>query len=534
MKKLIFMLATAITLFSGCSDDDDNNIVGGGSVNGSSNEQGPGNEYLGDPVPDEHYLGTLCAFNGSHRVGDFGDPMEYEENEYFNLPLFKSSYAETEPECEAEWWDNLVEELAYSGVDFVAMNCRGQLHSFGNIEENRSDHGNPTKLTGLIEAMERRGVADKFKLAVFDDCPASWDAARNYDIDNQYVNSTINNYPLDDLDQFYKYIWDYNLKLAFETIPEKYWFKLNRPVIYFWSLNNFLSGDHFGQLKTILVKIRADFNETFHCDPYLIVDKGFLDRDKSLYYTSYVDAVNDWFTTPTPPYTIHEWYSGAKMGIGVPGFRKKTQIIDPRGGAQLIETLENTIGKGAHLTMIEGFTDTYENAALWRSTDAVYYDYPNQRINIMRRFSKDPYPAELKVEAEGCDFFFDTTDGNDPGSYRVGNLDIDKCEDDLFGWCVVNTAADEWMEWKELPFRAQETSIMIRYRSAAAASVSFTVGEGESAVQLTAVSLPATNGWATVEAGKITFAENGLHTVRLNIVSGTPDINYFVITNNHE
>lgn len=536
MKKLIFVLAVAMTLFSGCSDDDDNNIVPGGSVNGSSNEQGPGNEYQGDPVPDEHYLGTLCAFNGSHRVGDFGDPAEYETNEYFNLPLFKSSYTADVPECEEEWWDNLVEELAYSGVDFVVMNCRGQLHRLGAVEEGEKDHGNPTKLTELITAMERRGVADKFKIAVFDDCPASWDAARNYDLGNEYANSGMNAFPLSDLEDIYKYIWDYNLKLAFETIPEKYWFKfMNRPVIYFWSLNKFLSGDHYGELRTILAKIREDFNAEFHCDPYLIVDKGFLERDKSLYYTSYVDAVNDWFTTPTPPYSIHEWYSGAKMGIGVPGFKKKTQIIDPKGGDQLVETLKNTIGKGAHLTMIEGFTDTYENAALWRSTDAVYYKYPNQRINIMRRFSKNPYPAELKVEAEGCDSFHDITEGNAPGSYRAGDLDIDKCGDQYLGWCVVNTEAGEWMEWKELPFRAQETSMMIRYRSTAVASVSFTVDEGESAVVLDAVSLPATNGeWKTLEAGKISFTENGLHTVRLNIVSGSPDINYFVITNNHE
>lgn len=531
MKKLIFILATAMTLFSGCSDDDDNNIIPGGSVNGSSNEQGPGEEYLGDPVPDEHYLGTLCAFNGTHRVGDFGDPAEYEENDLFNLPLFKSPYEPTDPKCEEEWWDNLVEELAYSGIDFVAANCRGRL--LDNPQP--LDHGDPTKLTGLIEAMERRGVADKFKIAVFDDCPASWDAARNYDVGSGYSNTVPGSYayPLADLDAVYKYIWDYNLKLAFQTIPEKYWFKfMDRPVIYFWSVNNFIGTENrYGELRTILKKIREDFNETFHCDPYLIVDKAFLDRDVSLYYRPYADAVNNWFATPTPAYTLHKWYSGAKMGIGVPGFRKGTMFIDPNHGQQLIESLENTIGKGAHLTMIEGFTDVFENAALWRSTDPEYYDYPNQRLNIMRRFSKEPYPAELKVEAESCDFYEDKSAGNSGTFYRVGDLDIDQCNDQFYGWCVVNTEAGEWMEWKELPFRAQETLMMIRYRSANAVTVSFTVDENTLAV----AQLPATGSeWKTVEAGKITFVENSLHTVRLNIVSGAPDINYFTLVNNHE
>ncbi|MEV5174312.1 DUF5010 domain-containing protein [Streptomyces flaveolus] len=38
-----------------------------------------------------------------------------------------------------------------------------------------------------------------------------------------------------------------------------------------------------------------------------------------------------------------------------------------------------------------------ENAALFRAKEGSYserlYDYPNQNINIMRRFSKDPFPA---------------------------------------------------------------------------------------------------------------------------------------------
>lgn len=532
MKKLIFILAAAMALFSGCSDDDDNTLPGGNTETGSSTDPEPEEEYTGDPVPDEHYLGTLCAFNGDHRTYNYGDPSEYEANEYFNLPLFKSPYDKTDPKCEEEWWDNLVEELAYSGIDFVVANCRGRLPE----HPRPLDHGDPTKLDALVKAMERRGVADRFKIAIFDDCPSSWDAARNYNLGIGYKNSdpkgvTTAPYPITDLDEIYKYIWDWNIKLAFQTIPEKYWFKfMDRPVIYFWSINNFLTGEHYGELRDIMVKIRADFKTTFGCEPYLIVDRAFLERDKSLYYRPYVDAVNDWFTMSNA-HTIHEWYSGAKMGIGVPAFRKGTMFLDPRHGDLLIESLENTIGKGAHLTMIEGFTDMFENAALFRSTDPLYYDYPNQRLNIMRRYSKDPYPAELKVEAEGCDFYEDKSAGNSGTFYREGDLDIAQCDDQNYGWCVVDTEAGEWMEWKELPFRAQETVIRLRYRSANAAAVSFTVDE----TTLVDVQLPATgNEWRTVDAGKVAFAAKGLHTVRLNIVSGAPAINYFTLNNNHE
>lgn len=530
MKKLIFILATAMALFSGCSDDDDHTTLPGGSGSGSTDEPEPEEEYQGDPVPDEHYLGTLCAFNGAHRTGDYGNPADYIKNDYYNLPLFDSPYEKTDPRCEEEWWDDLVEELAYSGIDFVVANCRGRLVEHATPQ----DHGDPTKLTALVKAMERRGVADKFKIAVFDDCPASWDAARNYNLGRGYGNSDPKGvltplYPIADLDEIYKYIWDWNIKLAFQTIPEKYWFKfMGRPVVYFWSVNNFLIGEHYGELRNIMVKIRKDFKETFGTEPYLIVDRAFLERDKSLYYRPHVDAVNDWFTM-TNAYTMHEWYSGAKMGIGVPGFRKAEMFLDPRHGELLIETLDKTIGAGAHLTMIEGFTDMYENAALYRSTDPLYYDYPNQRLNIMRRYSKDPYPAELKVEAEGCDFYEDKSAGNSGTFYRTGNLDIAQCDDQYYGWCVVNTEAGEWMEWKELPFRAKETTLKLRYRSANAATVRFTIDE---TTTLAETPLHATGSeWKTIDAGKITFPANSLHTVRLNVVSGTPDINYFTLDN---
>lgn len=530
MKKLIIILITAIAFLVSCSDDKTLPPVDPGD--GPTTEPDPEEEYKGEPVPNEQYLGTLCAFNGAHRTGDHGDPADYEKNEYFNLPLFKSPYDMKDPKCEEEWWDDLVEELAYCGLDFVVANCRGRLVD----HPKPMDHGDPTKLEGLIKAMERRGVSDKFKIAVFDDCPASWDAARNYNLGLGYGNSDpkgekTDPYPIWDLDEIYKYIWDWNIKLAFQTIPEKYWFKfMNRPVIYFWSVNNFIQGEHYGELRAIMVKLRNDFKESFGVEPYIIVDRAFLDRDKSLYYRPHVDAVNDWFTIANP-YTVHEWYSGAKMGIGVPGFRKGNMFLDPRHGELLIEALDKTIGAGAHLTMIEGFTDMYENAALYRSSDELYYDYPNQRLNIMRRYSKDPYPAELKVEAEGCDFYHDTTPGNSGTFYREGDLDIAQCDDQFFGWCIIDTEAGEWMEWRELPLRAKETSFKLRYRAAKEATISFTVDE----TNLAEIKLaPTGSEWKTIDSGKISFDSKGFHTVRLNIVSGSPDINYFTINNNNE
>ena len=91
------------------------------------------------------------------------------------------------------------------------------------------DHGDPTRIKDFIAALQRRNE-ENLKIAIFDDCPASWAAARNFDLYQTYATfinaETQQNkgltdeevmYPLDNLDDIYKYIWDYNIKLAFDN-----------------------------------------------------------------------------------------------------------------------------------------------------------------------------------------------------------------------------------------------------------------------------------------------------------------------------
>jgi hypothetical protein len=80
------------------------------------------------------------------------------------------------------------------------------------------------------------------------------------------------------------------------------------------------------------------------------------------------------------------------------------------------------------------------------------------------------------------------------------------------------------MEWKELPLQAK-TKFLLRYKSSADASIMFSVD----GTALTSVHLPSTNDvWTTINAGTYSSAGNGLHTVRLTVAAGTPDVNYFV------
>jgi len=441
-----------------------------------------------------------------------------------NLP----SVTPTKWEGMNQWWENMVEEVDYSGVDFIALLSRG-------TQPNQSKDlgtGDPKHIKTLVKYMTERNA--KFKLAIFDDCPNSWQSSRNYNL----YNKDFTKYELFDCGNpdNYKYIWDYNLKLAIENIPDAMRYKIdNRPVIFFWSVKSTWMVNMDGNLSKILAHIKTQCQQTFGFVPYIIVFKTWFERDASLTPAS-ADAAHNWFSAAGgTSYTLWQ-HNNVKTGVCIPSFVKPSEpnngVLEPGMGTadmgkRLKSGLDATVGAGARVTLVEGFTDSAEGAALWRSTDEgkhVYYNYANQRLNILRRYTKNPYPDNLKMEVEACDFFSDLTIGNSGGAFLdLGDLDVVKCTDAQGGWNITNTQANEWMEWKELPLLAK-SKFQLRYKSTSAASIVISVDE----TALSTINLPNTNDvWTTINAGEYNNPVNGLHTVRLTVVSGTPDINYF-------
>ncbi|MFC0513002.1 DUF5010 domain-containing protein [Mucilaginibacter angelicae] len=471
----------------------------------------PGQRFtkLSAALPGQ-YVGVTMGFNGGSRDGGH-NPSEA-GNVTYNMSLFKSSGVDD------DWWDNIAEELAYSGVDFVAPDCRGY------TPNDPRDAGDPRRLTSLVAAMDRRGLSNSFKIALFDDVPASWTASRNLDkgLGYGYVP------PFDCADTAnYKYIWDYDLKAAYTAVPDSKRFKIEgRPVIIFWSVNDpFCTNRGNGNLKKILQFIRAKCQSTFGFNPYILVDSSWINNDSQCNDPAVIDGLQPWFGTTSIGETIV--FNNKKIGMTVPGFKIGNDFIDPNHGATFSNSLAATVNQGSLLTLVEGFTDWEENATVWRSKDATYYDYPNQRINILRSFTSKAYVDNLKVEAEACDTYNDLSSGNSGNTFRDGNLDIVKTNDTYGGWHVTSTQAGEWMEWKELPLQAS-TKFQLRYGSSASSSISFSVD----GTAISTVSLPSTAGaWATIDAGTYAGAANGPHTVRLTIISGTPNINFFNVLN---
>lgn len=479
-------------------------------------------------------LGSLLGIEGDLRKGK-NYKGEGRPTTYYNVPLFESV-----PEgSEDGWWDNIVEEIAYSGLDYIAVNCRGLQPSYPN---KYVDHGDPTRIKYLIEAMERRGVSDKFKIAIFDDCPASWEAARNEDLGRGYAGYSSSNpgnrkpYPLKDIaidskefnDSIYKYVWDYNIRLALKNIPDKYIFKYdNRPVIYFWGCG--FVGDVPGKLAYLLKRIREDCIKEFNMDPLLIIDQDWTKRDNTLSKaTEAIGGINDWFNMSSP-YSSRT-FKNLTVGVGIPGFlvNDKTgnkMFVEADHGKLLNKALRYIINSHANLVLLEGFSDVLENAAYWRSSDKVYYDFPNQRLNILRKWSSKPYTKEFRVEMESCDYFKDNSIGNSGGQYRKGDIDIKKCNDINAGWCLTDIESEEWVKWVELPFCKGTSTISLRYLSNVNIKMTLAIDKKEYNIDL-----PSSNGvWKDADIAKISNDENGWHEVIFYVKSGNGELNNFRI-----
>lgn len=542
------ILASCCLAAAGCSDD----ATEGGTDTPTVEQPDDDEPTTDDPdIPAHNFLmGALFGFERDIRNGSAAATGGTESTTYYNRPLFEAGadFGATDD----EWWDNLVEEYLYSGLDYMVPNCRGRLPKADTDSRYYTDHGDPTHIQKLIAALDRRGT-DALKIAIFDDSPASWAAARNLDLHNSYVttmgNAASDRYPIEDLDEIYKYIWDYNIKLAFANFygehaaNNKYLLRFDgKPVLFIWSPNGFLNVEYGGQqpdctghLKAILDKLHADFLAEFGEPLFICVDKAFRDRDPEV-TKDVVEAMNDWFiaSEQTPDrcsYTMRT-LNGVSVGVGVPGFLTNDRqgdrmLFDANHGKTLTEALDYFVRYGADLVFLEGFTDMYENAAYWRSTDTKYYDYPNQRLNLLRKYNgTKAYPQSMRVEAEACDYYEDATTGNSGGTYRRGDLDVKKCVDGFNGWCVTDTEAGEWLRWVELPFRAGESQIELRYASQSGAQVRFDIDGRQGQV----MELPSTGGtWATATAATVDFDRQGWREVVLHVVSGQADLNCFTI-----
>lgn len=512
MKKLLplWQLAIVLLLIASCSKNKDANTLPPESDKMAAQASAGPNQFLG----------VTCGFQYSSQLSG---PVTYPTHQ--NISLYNP-----DPANPNATWDEWVAQLAQAGVDFVCPNLTGS---------QPNANGSPVKIAPMIAAINARGLTSSLKVAAFDDNAASWTAqwnmanGRGYGYAQKFDMADPNNW---------KYIYDYNYKLFFQTVPDANRFKINgRPVIIIWTGNTvtFLTNMN-GNASQALTYVRQQCQADFGFNPYIILSQDFFTNDPTCNNPGIADAKESWFTPPSISYSLTSWNS-VSIGVAVPQFQRPGvgSYIDPNHGTLFDNALNGTVGGGALLTLCEGFTDYEEDAAMWRvrNIDAsnntlgysqTGYDYPNQRINILRKYSRNPFPSTYRLEAEGCDYYGGANGGNGKTNYyRNGNIAIAATSDNngafQIGWIQNN----QWIEWTQVPVAAGTPNLQIRIANPNNNMRAHLVIDG---VAKPAVTLPNTGSWSvwtTFDMGSIgTYASNSYHKIRIVFDTGNVNVNW--------
>lgn len=438
-------------------------------------------------------------------------------NTFYALPLYNQPAGD-----HARYWDNMVEQYQSAQIDFVAVWLKG--------------NGQPATFANLVTALSKRGLSDRIKIMPFDDNPASWTAMWNFDHGDGYGYKK----PFDlSKPESWAYVWDKNLKAFFQNVPDANRYKIQgRPVYAIWSGAPAFLSNLNGNGSKLLNYLRQQCRSTYGFNPYIMVPGDWVKNDPSSGSSGVVDAVYPWFTpVPGPVYStwnVNTW-NDVTTGACIPQFHISNNadanaaswIVDPQHGKTLMVGLDGTVDNAkCASTFIEGFDDYWENTTLWRARNldpegsalgyaATYYDYPNQRINVVRRHSNNAFPVSLREEAEGCDSFYGAVPlPSNPNYYRNGSIAIEDTADQGGGYDVCNGQAGETLTWREVPIEGT-VHLQVRAATSSAGHKLHLVIDGAASAP---VMIPKTGGgqnWTTVDMGAFKFPYDSTHTVSL-------------------
>ncbi len=433
------------------------------------------------------------------------------------------------PGDHARYWDSMAEQYEAAQIDFTAVWLKG--------------NGQPATFANLVKALNKRGLTKRVRIMPFDDNPASWTALWNFQHGDGYGYKT----PFDvSRPESWAFVWDNNLKAFFSAVPDASRYKINhRPVYAIWSGSPAFLSNLNGNGSKLLAYLRQQCLETFGFNPYILVPGDWIKNDPTSAAPGVVDAVYPWFT-PVPGPNYSTWnisvQAGATLGTCIPRFHissftdpnAATWIVDPDHGKTLDTGLSHTVGDPLCIsTFVEGFDDYWENATCWRARNLdadghplsyaqTGYDYPNQRLNLLRRHSRNPFPADLKEEAENCDSFAGAAAfPGKPNFYRYGPIAVEDTTDQYGGWDVCRTQAGETLTWQEVPLEGQ-VHLLVRVATTAVGGKMHFVIDGKT---YPSARVPNTGGgqsWTTIDTGAYKFAPRSDHTVSL--VWDTPNI----------
>ncbi len=371
---------------------------------------------------------------------------------------------------ESRWWDNLVEEVLFSRAHVIFAHGRGCYSVSG---PDTSGNGNmcPRLLSELVGAIQRAGASGIIKVGMWDDTAAYQLAAKTYEgsSDPNYKFDMSNSVLRDEV------IWKRNIRIWHDTVPQSLWFNLpgtNRPIIAMWSIGDAFFKNQANHARILLIELSGKFYARYGVKPYFLLDQNWLSEDPTVSSLEEVIGVNNWFTPPVSSYTYRS-FKNRTWGVAVPSFRDVRNTpgcgvtcreIPRNNGYTLSSALNQGYTQNASLVLLEGATNVIETAGFYRSDD-ISYDYPSQPLQIVRNFA-DLRTSTLRLQAEACDTYSDSTSGNSGSSYRNGDLDVSTLPGS--GWIVTNTAGNEWLKFQDI--KLSEGNYRFSARAKASAS----------------------------------------------------------------
>ena len=474
------------------------------------------------------YVGVTCGYQYSSQLtGPLTYPGQINISQ-FN-PMGGSPYATNCPT-----WNVWVEQLQQAGVDFVCPNCTGSWPNTNNP---------PSQIAPMVAAVNARGLANVLKFGCFDDNAASWCAQYNQSIGKGYGYAT----PMDLANtNNWRFIYDYNYKLFFQSVPDANRFKVNgRPLIFIWSSGPLFITNAQGNLSRAMSYVRQCCQRDFGFNPFIVDDGATPQHDTTCTNSGILDGLHNWFIAgPSGPSYTLTTFNGNKVGVVCPEFQHPGQsgYLDPNHGQLFKNGLAGTAAAGALFTLCEGFTDYEEDAAMWRTRNLdtngnvlaysqTLYDYPNQRLGILRQYGRNPFPATQLFEAEGCDWFGNAAGGNGfVNFYRNGNIAIEATGDSAGGYFDVGwMQAGEWLEWTNVPLNGSPHFIMRAATPNNGIAAHFVID----GVAKPAQSIPNTGGWqiyTNVDFGSYGSFTSSYHDVRLVFDNGGLNLNWWQLS----
>jgi hypothetical protein len=485
----------------------------GGWECGGCGQVFPSDVTLVPPPSSGPIVGAVTAYNWR---SDQAWPAEQ-----YELPMY-SVLDRDRP----DFWTYLVDELLLSRLNVVVLHGRGCHDKSPDAASDRGT-GNmcPRLLRGFVDAVERAGVGgDVLRAAMWDDT-GMYRTARNVILGDNATTFDVGD------ESNWQYFWDYNIKIWFDTVPEKLWYRIDgKPVIASWNLRNNKFSNQEGNASRLLTWLREKFQNAYGVQPYIVLEETWFTLDSTV-GIEHADGKHGWFSPPDEPYTYVD-YNGRQYGVVVPGFRESgtepgcgtdCRELLRRDGKTLRDGLEQgTSSCSANLILLEGWTSMIESAGFYRSQN---WSYPTQYINIARRYA-DPEPETLLFQAEGADDFFDTTpENNFGGEYSNRSLDVGALRDGT-GWYVGWTEAGEWIEYKDVHLGCG----IYRFSARAATTVTSEVRIKLALGSLESVVVPQTSSgddYGLVHLGEIQLTAATNYDLRVEFETAGVNLDWF-------